>query len=73
MCREAYESPALPLSYSAADVKLTERDPERQPRSLEHITIEQHMVFWSGQDGPGGGHSLSSGTEVVVSGKGTPY
>jgi hypothetical protein len=29
---EAYESPALPLSYSAAAAKITERDPERQPR-----------------------------------------
>jgi hypothetical protein len=29
---EAYESPALPLSYSAAAGKFIERDPERQPR-----------------------------------------
>jgi hypothetical protein len=28
---EAYESPALPLSYSAAAIKLIERDLERQP------------------------------------------
>jgi hypothetical protein len=28
---QAYESPALPLSYSAAIAKLIERDPERQP------------------------------------------
>jgi hypothetical protein len=40
-----YESPALPLSYSAAATKLIERDPERQARSLEHITIEQHITF----------------------------
>ena len=31
--REAYESPALPLSYSAAALKLIERDPERQPQT----------------------------------------
>jgi hypothetical protein len=40
---EAYESPALPLSYSAAAIKLIERDPERQPRSIEHIPIEKHI------------------------------
>jgi hypothetical protein len=39
----AYESPALPLSYSAAGIKLIERDPERQPRSIEHITLEQDI------------------------------
>jgi hypothetical protein len=37
--REAYESPALPLSYSAADVKNIERHPERQPQ------LEQHIAF----------------------------
>jgi len=47
-----YESPALPLSYSAADVKLIERCHVRQPRSLEHMTIEQHIrVERAGQDG----------------------
>jgi hypothetical protein len=40
---EAYESPALPLSYSAAAIKLIERDPERQPPAQERITIEQHI------------------------------
>jgi hypothetical protein len=30
---QAYESPALPLSYSAGVTKLIERDPERQPQS----------------------------------------
>ncbi len=30
---EAYESPALPLSYSANGTKLIERDLGRQPRS----------------------------------------
>jgi hypothetical protein len=39
-----YESPALPLSYSAVAIKLTERDPERQPRSLEGMTIEQRIT-----------------------------
>jgi hypothetical protein len=29
--RQAYESPALPLSYSATAAKFIERDPERQP------------------------------------------
>ena len=29
--RQAYESPALPLSYSAVLSKLIESDPERQP------------------------------------------
>jgi hypothetical protein len=37
--RRAYESPALPLSYSAADVKNIERHPERQPQ------LEQHIAF----------------------------
>ena len=41
---EAYESPALPLSCSAAVVKLIERDRERQPTSLERIAIEKHMT-----------------------------
>jgi hypothetical protein len=41
--RVAYESPALPLSYSAAAIKLIERDPERQPPAQERITIEQHI------------------------------
>ena len=40
--REAYESPALPLSYSAVADKLIERDRERQPRSLDRMTIERH-------------------------------
>jgi hypothetical protein len=31
------------LSYSAVPDKITERDPERQPRPLERITIEQHI------------------------------
>ena len=30
--REAYEFPALPVSYSATTIKPTERDPERQPK-----------------------------------------
>ena len=41
---EAYESPALPLSYSAAVFKLIERDPERQPPVQERITMEQHIT-----------------------------
>jgi hypothetical protein len=41
--REAYESPALPLSYSAAVCKLTERAAGPQPRPIEHISIEQHI------------------------------
>jgi hypothetical protein len=45
---EAYESPALPLSYSAAAVKLIERDPEGQRRSVERITIEQHITVGAG-------------------------
>ena len=45
MCREAYESPALPLTYSAVDYKLTERDQGRQPRLLERITIAQHITI----------------------------
>jgi hypothetical protein len=45
--RVSYESPALPLSYSADGVKLIERDPQQQPRSIEHITIEQHITVWS--------------------------
>jgi hypothetical protein len=38
-----YESPALPLSHSATAAKFIERDPERQPPSIEPITIEQHI------------------------------
>jgi hypothetical protein len=45
---ETYESPALPLSYSANEIKLIERDPERQLRSLEHIAIEQHISVGPG-------------------------
>ncbi len=41
----SYESPALPLSYSAAAVKLIERDPERQLRFIEHITVEQNITI----------------------------
>ncbi len=33
----AYESPALPLSYSAVVFKLTERIPERQTTALRRI------------------------------------
>jgi hypothetical protein len=40
-----YESPALPLSYSAADVKNIERDPERQPSTRESTTVEQHITI----------------------------
>jgi len=40
---EAYESPALPLSYSAVRCKLTEHDRGRQARPIERITIEQHI------------------------------
>jgi hypothetical protein len=43
--QEAYESPALPLSYSAAVVKITEHDQSRQPPALQHITIQQHITF----------------------------
>ena len=42
---EAYESPALPLIYSATVIKLTERDPERQPPSQEQITVAQHITI----------------------------
>jgi hypothetical protein len=49
----AYESPALPLSYSAAEGKLIERDPERQPRSIERITIGQHIAPGAVREGPG--------------------
>ena len=41
--RRAYESPALPLSYSAVGSKLTEHDPSQQPRDMQLITVEQHM------------------------------
>jgi len=41
----AYESPALPLSYSATVVKITERDSPQQPPPLQHITIEQHITL----------------------------
>ena len=41
--REAYESPALPLSYSAAEFKFTERDLRQQPLEIQHITVEQHI------------------------------
>jgi len=41
--RRAYESPALPLSYSAVGSKLTEHDPSQQPRDMQPITVEQHM------------------------------
>ena len=40
---QAYESPALPLSYSAVPSKLIERDLDRQPPPFQHITIEQHI------------------------------
>ena len=40
----AYESPALPLSYSAAAIKLIQGDPERQPPAGERITIEQDIT-----------------------------
>jgi hypothetical protein len=38
-----YESPALPLSYSAVAFKLTERDLDRQPPPFQHITIDQDI------------------------------
>jgi hypothetical protein len=41
--REAYESPALPLSYSAIESQLTEHDPSQQPQEIQHITVEQHI------------------------------
>jgi hypothetical protein len=40
---EAYESPALPLSYSAVEVKLTEHDLRQQPLEVQRITVEQHI------------------------------
>ena len=43
--REAYESPALPLSYSANEIKLIERDPQRQPPTQEHMNVAQHITF----------------------------
>jgi len=47
-----YESPALPLSYSANAVKLTEGDPERQPPARERIPFEQHMFVGAGPGRP---------------------
>ena len=44
--RLAYESPALPLSYSASAIKLIERYPERQLPVQERMTIDQHMSVW---------------------------
>ena len=45
MCREAYESPALPLSYSANEIKLTERDPQWQPRSQpRHTSLPRDVL-----------------------------
>jgi hypothetical protein len=41
--REAYESPALPLSYSAVVPKLTELNLSQQPLEMQRITIEQHI------------------------------
>ena len=38
--RQAYESPALPLSYSATAIKIIERDPRRQPTTEQRITIQ---------------------------------
>jgi hypothetical protein len=43
--RQAYESPALPLSYSAVALKLIERDPEQQTAAQERITRGQHMTI----------------------------
>jgi DNA-binding XRE family transcriptional regulator len=40
-----YESPALPLSYSAAPVKITERDGRRQPSPIQHIPIEECCLY----------------------------
>jgi hypothetical protein len=40
-----YESPALPLSYSAVVFKRTERAGPGQPSAFQHITIEQHITF----------------------------
>jgi hypothetical protein len=37
---ETYESPPLPLSYSATPNKITERDDRRQPPPMQHTTIE---------------------------------
>jgi hypothetical protein len=50
-----YESPALPLSYSAEESKLTEHDLDRQLPPLQRIPIEQHIpvraaVRWRGSD-----------------------
>src|SRR6266542_3443109 len=39
-----YESPALPLSYSAVVFKVTEHNERRQPPLLQHITIGQHIT-----------------------------
>jgi hypothetical protein len=50
---EAYESPALPLSYSATVVQFTERDPGRQPRSIERMTIGQHITVGAGGERQG--------------------
>jgi len=46
--REAYESPALPLSYSATVAKLIELVEDQQPRPMEHVTIEQHITHSPG-------------------------
>jgi hypothetical protein len=49
--RQADESPALPLSYSAVVIKLIERGRGRQPPRIQlitiqqHITVEQHIPF----------------------------
>ena len=40
---QAYESPALPLTYSADGVKLIERDRGRQPPRIQLTTIQQHI------------------------------
>jgi len=42
---QAYESPALPLSYSAEADKSTERERRPQSARVERITIEQHITL----------------------------
>jgi hypothetical protein len=43
--RRAHESPALPLSYSAAVAKLIERDLQRHHSPQEGMTVAEHMTF----------------------------